>query len=407
MFKTIVSQVTYSTSLIRQFGDYARQLRRQQRLYAVAAVLTGVLLIIQLFITFSPIESANSSNRSDILNGVQSPDQAYESCQKNITGFQDVLAAADITCDDLRQLRYAVIHTHQFNQDHSWLVWDRTTKLGDDHKERRLAVGDQQLFIRPLDALQPARRGAITGPAYRAFVGKNAKGNDIGILAHSGNIITKKYPLRSVASSCSIINNECAVVTKTLRAVDASTTQPITADDLLRPSRKIEYTATITNNSDTALSLPITINLSDAAEYATIYDEGHGHFDPASGVLSWDTDTVPAHGTKTYTYVLSIAQHNGAISPMPQGKSDPTSYDCRITSHFGNTVSLNLDCPKRKMLESIIQQLPKTRAATNISVMTALWILSVLLYLRARLLNKELRIMRQSINSGSTEEVIL
>lgn len=402
MFKKIVSQIPFSSSLIRDLGKYAQRVKREQKLYAVATILTAIVIIIQIFFILSPTETANSSNSSDLIRGgISSPSQLPQLCNANDHGFKDILLAANIACSDLENLHYSVVHTRSGTKYTDWLVWSRASRFGDDYKEKTITIAKNQIFIRPIYDFENKHTGVVPGAKFKAFSGRNSKGEPFAILANSGNILTNSYPANSTQVSCVNFNNRCANIEKQIKVVDSTTMNEVASESLLKPGHKLEYSLTVKNNEATPISVPVSVNLADALEYSTIHDEGGSKFNNAKHTLDWGEIMLRPQEQHTYTYVLNISHQNGTISPMPQGKSDPTSYDCRITSHFGNTVSINLDCPKRKLIEHIISELPKTQAHTNVIITTVIFVATLLLYCRARLLGKELKIVRKDMNSGA------
>ena len=64
MFKKIVSQIPYSPSVVRSLGVYAKRLRKEEFSRRIGLFLIIIALAIQLFIVFSPSESANANKLS-------------------------------------------------------------------------------------------------------------------------------------------------------------------------------------------------------------------------------------------------------------------------------------------------------------------------------------------------------
>lgn len=60
MFKKIVSQIPYSPSVVRSLGTYAKKLRKEKTSRQLGLIMILIALVIQLFIAYSPIESANT-----------------------------------------------------------------------------------------------------------------------------------------------------------------------------------------------------------------------------------------------------------------------------------------------------------------------------------------------------------
>jgi hypothetical protein len=87
---------------------------------------------------------------------------------------------------------------------------------------------------------------------------------------------------------------------------------------------------------------------------------------------------------------------------MGTGVSDPTSYDCRIDNTFGNTVSINIDCPVQKVVvERTVSELPHTGPRENMIFAGILFAVVAYFYMRSRQVKKEVRLIRRDLNTGT------
>ncbi|QWQ31550.1 hypothetical protein KOY49_00760 [Candidatus Minimicrobia vallesae] len=70
MFKKIISRLPYSPSMIHSLGFYAKRLRKEEATRKIGLILTALaLIVVQSFTVFSPPESANAADSSDLIYG--------------------------------------------------------------------------------------------------------------------------------------------------------------------------------------------------------------------------------------------------------------------------------------------------------------------------------------------------
>lgn len=172
--------------------------------------------------------------------------------------------------------------------------------------------------------------------------------------------------------------------------VDATTVTAYTGD-------QISYTATIQNNGNSKLNAKFEVPLTDILEYSILIDKGAGVIDN-NGILSWPEVTIEQDTKQTRTFVVRILD---SIPATSRGLANTQSYDCKMTNIFGNTIDINVDCPTIKTVENIITSLPKTGITENIIFTTSVFFVVLYLYARSRLLNKEVKIIRKDISSGT------
>ena len=133
-------------------------------------------------------------------------------------------------------------------------------------------------------------------------------------------------------------------------------------------------------------------------QYGKIQENGGGTFDTQTNKLRWDNVTLKPGERQTRKFVVEL---NENIPATPQGTSDPSSYDCKITNTFGNTVEMDLDCPPVKGVEHTVTELPKTGPGENIAFAGIVLGVVTYFYLRSRQLGKEVRLIRRDFTAGS------
>jgi hypothetical protein len=161
---------------------------------------------------------------------------------------------------------------------------------------------------------------------------------------------------------------------------------------------QISYTATIQNIGSDIVVYDFTLPLSDILEYSTIIDNGGGSLNESSGDMTWGNITMSPGSKSSRTFSIKIAD---PIPATAQSTDTPKSYDCKASITFGNDINTNIDCPVLKQVENIMSSLPNINQKDNLIFTFVILSISVFIYLRTRLLEKEIRLIRKDSNSGS------
>ncbi len=187
-----------------------------------------------------------------------------------------------------------------------------------------------------------------------------------------------------------IVESKSAANT-TQGGVDATTTTA-------RASDRILYTITLENSGLEAKKVTVDEKISDVLEYAKVIDNGGGSFNESTGTLTWADVEVKPGEKQSRQFMIEV---NSTISAMNTGVSDKTSYDCKMTNTFGNTVEIDVDCPAPKEVEAVITELPQTGATENMIFAGVVAAVVVYFYARSRQLKKEVRLIRRDLNAGT------
>lgn len=87
---------------------------------------------------------------------------------------------------------------------------------------------------------------------------------------------------------------------------------------------------------------------------------------------------------------------------MGTGVSDRSSYDCKMINTFGNSVSINIDCPVQKqVVERTVAELPHTGPRENMIFAGVIFSIVAYFYARSRQVKKEVRLIRRDLNAGT------
>lgn len=182
------------------------------------------------------------------------------------------------------------------------------------------------------------------------------------------------------------------------RAVNVDQSGSAAASLLAQASDRIRYTVSVENRGHTTGRTTITENLEDVLQYASLVDRGGGTFDPASKTLTWSDVAVQAGKTEPRTFTVQLAS---SIPSMNTGVSDGSSYDCKMTNTFGNSIEIAVNCPIQKLaVEQVVEELPETGPRENMMFAGIVLAIVTYFYARARQLGKEVRLVRKDLNAG-------
>lgn len=165
-----------------------------------------------------------------------------------------------------------------------------------------------------------------------------------------------------------------------------------------KASNKIAYTVTVENKGLNITKAEMKEELDDVLEYATLADNGGATFDKETKSLTWPAVTLKPGEKQSRVFVVQLAS---TIPAVAQGKSDRTSYDCRMTNTFGNAVDISVNCPAPKQVEQIVEELPHTGATENMLFGGGVLAVVAYFYARSRQVKKEVRLIRRDLNAGT------
>jgi hypothetical protein len=72
-----------------------------------------------------------------------------------------------------------------------------------------------------------------------------------------------------------------------------------------------------------------------------------------------------------------------------------------MTSTFGSSTRIGVECPLAKGIEGVINQLPGTGILMNLAFSGVIAAVVLYFYIRTRQLKKEIRLIRHNINVGT------
>lgn len=199
-------------------------------------------------------------------------------------------------------------------------------------------------------------------------------------------------------SSLWVKDSACiAQIIETKQALNLTTKKDAT-ESSVKANDVIQYTITVRNDGKNEASADVVDELYDVLEYATLVNGGTGAFNEDKKTLTWEVTSLAPGKELSFTYTVKMKE---TIPAMATGASDGFSYDCRMVNTFGNTITLNVECPPSKVVENVVQQLPKTGPGANMIAAGIVIAFVTYFYARSRQLSKEVRLIRRDLNSGT------
>ncbi|MDX2776272.1 isopeptide-forming domain-containing fimbrial protein [Streptomyces caniscabiei] len=175
----------------------------------------------------------------------------------------------------------------------------------------------------------------------------------------------------------------------------------------VKPGDRLEYHLTAKNTGNTTGAYVIEDNLADVLEYADIVDLGGGTLlteGPNVPVEKNNYVSWPSASLKPGESIEKIVnvQVKSTTPATPQGLGNQSSYDCQMVNDFaGNGTTVKVECPTPKVVEQVVQELPRTGVTENLIFAGVVLAIVVYFYTRSRQLKKEVRLIRRDLNAGT------
>lgn len=394
MFRKLISEVTFSSSLVGELGRYAQRLRREELLrqasvWAVFAATATVALVY-----FLPPSSPNAAHSTDLVRGgIASREELLEKYSTNDNDIKSMLTALGLTHGDIlnsQEETVSLASTHHLAK-RAATTHQQDTAYAYSYKKHSGKVGAVHLY--PVD-----ERNAPQSKNLPALTGSSEALGEFAILLASGNVALPNPP-RTPASACAPSSpaDDCPSFSFSKTAYNA--TQKIDATTATaQPRDRINYTITATNRSDAPATTVITDAITDTLEYADIVDTDGGIFDAQTETVSWTTPRLEVG--ESYQRTLSV-RLKPDIAATAQGVSNHASFDCTIVNTVGTATTITVACPALKQVETVSRSLPSVPLAVSFYAGIALLAVTLLLYIRAKIFREEVRLIRKDINSGT------
>jgi len=168
---------------------------------------------------------------------------------------------------------------------------------------------------------------------------------------------------------------------------EAAIKSVVNANDVL------EYKLTTINSQDYERNkVNVTDYIGDILEYANLdtkfLKEQGGELLADTNTIVWNNVNIPANSSVDHMFRVKIK------SPVPSTNTPAavsTDFDCRISNEYGNEITMNINCPLVKGLET----LPNTGPGSSVIMMSGVTVVIGYFFSRSRLLAKEIDIIRK------------
>lgn len=327
MFRKIVSNLAFSPALVGQLGFYAKRLKKEEATRRLGLVFTALALIVQSLTVFTPPESANAANASDMIyGGVQTKKAILAEYDKLRSDFKDIMDYNGITRAELANMSEGSINSKGHGTDgDAWKTWGRAKRFSPGQGEVKHSVpldtgGATTIFSRPLWLFDSTSYTIANGSTYGAFVGHSAKRGMFAIMKDCGNLVTRNTPKPDVgahfiAASCEMVRG---------KAIDSRDKNARIKVFLYfdGPPGKGEKVGPITTDKDNKFAVEVPEKYKKSEKPTKVW----GVMVPLAG---WNESTVQFDKTATIP--------GGCIKPEPVAKCEQLTFSRISRTDFNLT----------------------------------------------------------------------
>jgi uncharacterized repeat protein (TIGR01451 family) len=210
-------------------------------------------------------------------------------------------------------------------------------------------------------------------------------------------MLGRGYPAINLACDEVTTDLNCASSLKlSLTALNASQGNVAASTVVAEPNDQIIYSISVQNTGHSPISIHPAIKLADILEYAELVDKNGGTIDNTKN-LSWPKIYINSGDSQTRNFTIRLLNN---IPLTASGKYYYISYDCKMTSIFGNITSIPVACPAVKNIEEISSKLPSLSIKENLILTVPVVFITMLLYVRSRQIRREINQIRNDENAG-------
>ena len=145
----------------------------------------------------------------------------------------------------------------------------------------------------------------------------------------------------------------------------------------------MHYDLQLENTGQTAIRLSPELYIGDILEYSNLTSVENAKYDKITDRLLWSQITLQPGQEVSYGFGVQLT------NPSPlnaRGATNTTSYDCHISSYFGETTNIKLACPTPKVLERMLSVWP---ASYVLALSWLMFVINIVLYTKVYVSSKE------------------
>lgn len=385
MFKKLILESLSSPAAASELNRHIVRLRKEKRKRKMGLIFVALAATVHVLTLSAPPESANSvSSPSFIDTKIHSLNDFVYLYDKNSSSIRDLINSLGVTREEILASTPASI-----KPEDDMVIWS-PKNLGNESKSihtYNLSTNEARKVFYSSTA-----KSLSSDSNHPAFIGKSSTAGKFAILMHSGEFITSKYAMPACnqtdlieALNKDYRDDQPADCNNTKLETSLSATNLSSERfDLAKPaesSDSIMYTLQVKNLGNSSTMTGTNVYIADLLEYSNLTDSGGGIFDNSHKSIEWPDTVVDPGGDLIRTFTVKI------LSPVPStaiGAKVPSSYDCIISTSFGNMVEIPVACTKIKTFEKILIALPKIPTKASLYISASILFLAALLYLRLR-----------------------
>jgi uncharacterized repeat protein (TIGR01451 family) len=362
-------------------------LKKERKLRIIGLVILLIAFALQIFITIFPAHPSNNSSPNDIISGgFYSQNQAINDCNNNSQGFRDILSNFSITCSSLILAGTTSITNSSYNDQ---LFSINRIPYGTS-SERSLILNQKQFWLRQL-----SQGDSLPSVKYKALTGISSQGTQYFILYNSGNLAFIGMPNANYSCGQSNSSN-CPKLYLTARDLQNSNAN----GSKVNPGDQIIYTLAVTNPSDKAIdNFVIGTNFSSTLTYSDLTNLYGGTIKNSS--VSWPSIKLLPGQTITKNIEFTVKK---STPNTPLGSSDSNYFNMKMTTYYGNYISIRPNWTIDKYFELNINNNFPSQGVLFSLIITVLLIIIVSYFLyRNLLILKELNNVKEDYLSGGKD----
>lgn len=318
MFRKIVSNLAFSPALVGQLGFYARRLKKEEATRRLGLVFTALALVVQSLTVFTPPESANAANGSDMIyGGVHSKKAILAEYDKHRSDFKDIMDYNGITRAELASMTDSAINSKgKGTGKAAWKTWGRKHVFSPAQGEVKHVIpldteGSTTIYSRPLWLFDSTSYTIPNGSTYDAFVGHSAKRGAFAIMKDCGNLVTTSTPKPDV--SAHFIAASCAMIRgKAIDERDKGASIKVILYYGGPPGKGEKSEPILTSVSDNSFSVKVPEKYKKMENSTKVW----GVMIPLAG---WNESTVQ--------FKNNVTIPGGCIKPEPVAKCEQLTFD--------------------------------------------------------------------------------
>lgn len=342
-------------------------------------------LLVQVLAAIAPPRPTLSLSNNDLVKGgIRSQQEAIELCSNNAYDFATILSHFNISCDDLSKAQIIKIYSTDYSRNFYSLG---RLPYGSDGETIVSIPGLGVFYMRPLWAW----RNRESANSYEALSSVRNDRKPFMIILANGNLVVSDYGDVAVDTACAADQRDCLVKAQSVRNNTRNVQD--TSNIKAQGGDNLTYTLSVKNSGTQPVKgFVIEENISDILEYIDASNiDLRGGLKDNKNAVRWPAANI--HPGETIRQELSVTIRN-PIPQTPISTSDPASHDLMLTNVFGNATNVKLPLSFAKRTEQISLALPSIGVNNSILVSFLLTLFSCLLFIRNRLVLKEIGMVR-------------